>query len=98
MTRQKQSETTKSKKSKIVQPGDIRANKGYMFLKDDYIPIFRQPYFQGLPESMVPIFLMRLLAGYTRQWNLSEGVSVVWLSLLLKYFTLDYKALGLTQF
>ena len=31
--------------AKHVEPGDIRANKGLIFLKDEYIPIFPQPYF-----------------------------------------------------
>ena len=54
------------KRSKEVEPGDIRTNKGLIFLKDANIPIFRQPYFQGLPESLVPSLLMRVLAGFTR--------------------------------
>lgn len=100
MTRQKQQTPQKKEKekSKTVEPGDIRANKGYMFLKDAYIPVFRQPYFQGLPESIVPVLMMRLLAGFTRQWQTSESIAIVWLCLLLKYFTLDYKELGLQQF
>ena len=80
----------KKEKSKEVQPGDIRSNKGLIYLKDAYIPIFRQPYFQGLPESLVPSLLMRVLAGFTRQWHLSQGVDVLWLALTLKYFTLDH--------
>ena len=35
----------KLEKSKEVEPGDIRSNKGLIYLKDAYIPIFRQPYF-----------------------------------------------------
>lgn len=54
------------KSDTIVLPGDLRANKGFVFLKDKYIPRFRQPYFQGLFESVVPILLMRLVAGFTR--------------------------------
>ena len=38
---------------------------------------------------------MRLIAGFTRQWHLSNGLAVVWLSLILKYFTIDPKALNI---
>ena len=64
-THQKQKKKDK-KKSRRVLPGDLRANKGLVFLKDQYIPVFRQPYFQGLFESAVPVLMMRCLAGYTR--------------------------------
>ena len=40
MTRQKQT-GKKTEKSKVAEPGDLRKNKGYVFLKDAYIPIFR---------------------------------------------------------
>ena len=91
--------TSLQKASKIerskVEPGDLRANKGIIFLKDRYIPRFRQPYFQGLPESIVPLLLLRLLAGYSRRWHLSYGIAVVWLTLLLKYFTYDHNQIRL---
>ena len=43
----KETVTSKKKKAKqeiIVHPGDLRSNKGSIYLKDDYIPLFRQPY------------------------------------------------------
>lgn len=102
MTRQNSSTAPRSpdnsQEERVILPGDLRKNKGLVYLKDAYIPRFRQPYFQGLPESVVPVLLMRVLAGYTRQWHLSSAVTVVWLSLLLKYFTLDRKYFNLDLF
>ena len=95
-THQKKDKTKKKKSKPLVMPGDKRANKGLVYLKDQYIPVFRQPYFQGLPESFVPVLMMRCLAGYTRQWHLSQAVTVLWLALLLKYFTFDAYYFGVT--
>lgn len=97
MTRRNSAVEDDEKKAEVA-PGDLRKNKGIMFLKDAYIVRFRQPYFQGLPESVVPLLLLRVLAGYTRQWQVASGLTVVWLSFLLKYFTVDHKRVHLDLF
>ena len=68
------SKKKEKKPTPVVLPGDLRSNKGSIYLRDDYIPFFRQPYLQGLPESYVPILLFYLMSGYSRDmwpfWNL----------------------------
>ena len=56
----------REKRPPVIQPGDLRSNKGWIYLKDEHIPNFRQPYLQGLPESLVPLLLFYLMAGFSR--------------------------------
>ena len=40
-TKEEISKKKKSKQREVIHPGDLRENKGSIYLKDEYIPLFR---------------------------------------------------------
>ena len=90
MAKEKNTSLKENPKVRIT-PGDLRKNKGFLYLRDEYIPLFRQPYFPGILESFTSVLLFRLIAGFKNTWCLSEAVFVLWLVLIPKFFTTNPK-------
>jgi len=52
--------------------------------------VYRQPYAQGLLETLVPLLLQYLIASFTRNWLLMYNLSFFWLvQVLLRHFKTD---------
>lgn len=45
---------------------------------------------QGVFESIVPLLVAHLMAGYTRNWFIFQNLAVLWLVYVLSYFEFDW--------
>lgn len=65
-------------------------HKGWLFLKNNELRgQFRQANLQGVCESLLPLAVAHLTASYTRQWVPFCSLTVVWLTSMLSFFTID---------
>ena len=78
------------KKKNAASYLDSYHHRGFLYLKDEFVTLYRQPYAQGLIETLVPLALQYLVASFNKSWVMYYNLVVFWcVQIVLRHFKTD---------